>query len=136
MPCSQDFLFFHVCTCVCLCVCVGRCMCMWRPEENSLLIVFWDKVFHWFRIHQLADHLTTESWESPCLYIPNTGIISVHHHCWLFTWVLGDWTRTLLFSRQAFYWAITQAQNFLFWQQYGIIYSFWSYNFYTWVYGS
>lgn len=35
------------------------------------------------------DWLTSEIQEATCPNLPNTGIISMHQHTWLSTWVLG-----------------------------------------------
>lgn len=64
------------------------CVCMWRPESTSCIILYpaW--------VSNCQSHLVAyvqRAWGVPCLCLPSSGT----HHTWFFSYGLWNWTQIL-----------------------------------------
>lgn len=65
--------YMNTCTCVCDCHSLGAIYAVFRAEA------------HWVG----QGWLTNKPQVSSCLCLLSSGITSIHHHIWVFTWVLA-----------------------------------------------
>lgn len=64
-------------------------MSLVTPRNSTLFFScpsFWDEMFLWrpgWPGTWEVNELTSQLWQSSCIFLPNAGIMSLHHHIWL-----------------------------------------------------